>query len=141
MSQRLPDLPQKHGDRGLAAGAGDGGKIVPAGGKKARRGKREGAAHIGDLDERWRRQVQAPERALGNDHASAARDRILRIGEPIGLVAGHSEKHRILRDCAAVGAEAGNRPIGQSRIETDIRHEIAEPHQWSPGVAGTLAKA
>ena len=52
MPEPLPDLPREGGDRGLAAGAGDGGDGRGLARKKSRRGQRQRAARIGRDDER-----------------------------------------------------------------------------------------
>src|SRR6185437_14350573 len=46
MAEPLPDLPCKRRDRGLAAGAGDGGDCGRLAGKDLRRGKRQRVARI-----------------------------------------------------------------------------------------------
>ena len=84
MSERGPDLAREGGDRGFAAGAGDGGDRCRLAREECRRGQRERAPRIGDRHEGD--VVRQPVRPLlGGDRHRAGRDRLLAKCAPSAL--------------------------------------------------------
>ena len=127
-AERGPDLPREGGDRGLAAGAGDGGDCCGLAREKARRGQCERAARIGDLHEGDI--VGQPVRALlGGDRRRARRDRLLGEMRAVGLGPGDGDEQKAGFDLAAVGGNAGEVERGEARLEAGIvQRQIGELH-------------
>ena len=85
---RRPDLPREGGDRGLAAGAGDGDDAIGLTRIEARRGVGQRRARVGDLDERR----VARRRAFADDRRRALGERVGDEGEAVLLGPGSAKK-------------------------------------------------
>ncbi len=101
-----PDLAYEGGDRGLAAGAGDGDDGFRLAGVEGGGGLREREAGVGNLHEGGVAEVVG---ATLRDHSGgAAFDRLRDMLEAVVLGAGQREEGVAGRDLAAVGREAGD---------------------------------
>ena len=103
MPEPLPDLAREGGDRGLAAGAGDGGDGRGLLRIKLRRGQRQRAARIGRGHERH---GQALRRMIAGNRDGAGRNRRIDEARAVGPAAGEREEQIARLDHAAVHGEA-----------------------------------
>src|SRR6185312_3177514 len=105
MAQPLPDLAGESGNRGLAAGAGDGGDRCRLPRKKFRRRQRQRTARIWGQDKRHR---DARWRMIAGDRDRARSDRRLDEARAIGLAAGQRKEEIAPLHRAAVDRKPGN---------------------------------
>ena len=129
LAGRLPDLARERGDRGLAAGAGDGGDGVGLVLEQARRRDRQRSARIADAHEgdavgqRHRRHL------LRHDGDRAGIDGALHEAQAVVLGAGHRHEQALGLDLAAVGRDGAHVEIGEPRVAEGIDgEELGEFH-------------
>jgi hypothetical protein len=101
-----PDLAHERGDRGLAAGAGDGDGNLRLRGEHPGGGARIGGAHVGDHDHRHA--GVRVERPVGDHHRRPRHDGGGDEGVAVDPGAGKGEEHRAGPDRAAVGRDPRN---------------------------------
>ena len=133
MTQPRPDLAREGRDRGLAAGAGDGGDGRGLARKELRRGERQRMAHIGDLDEGDMIGQRVRRCALRHHGAGAGRERLGQEGEPVGLGAWHRREQEVGLHRAAVGRNPMDIEGAEPRFEAGIAgQEFAQLHRAWP---------
>ena len=104
LAGRGPDLAREGGDRGLAAGAGDGRDGLRLARKESRRRERERAARIADPDEGDAVRQRRRRHPLGHDRDRAGGQRRRDEAQAVVLGAGHRHEQIARLDRAAVGA-------------------------------------
>ncbi len=142
-----PNLPGEGGDRGLAAGAGDGGDGSRLAREEGGGAERQRAARILDLDEG--NIVGKPVRPLlGGDRQRARRCRCAGKMGAVGLGTGNGDEQVARLHLAAVRSNAGKLEPGEARVETGIfQRQLGEFHGRTissqplvPAKAGTQCK-
>ena len=117
MPERGEDLARELGDRGLAAGAGDGDDRCRLGRIEARRHQRQRAARLGGAEHHHTGGTATSAPILGEDGDGALGDRIGDEAGPVGLGAGDRGEQAAGPHLAAVGGDAGDLdgPDGRGR--------------------------
>ena len=130
VAEARPHLAREGRDRGLAAGAGDGGDGRGLSGKEFCRGERERPAHIGNLDESDAVRQRPGRRALGHHRARAGGERLGQVDEPVRLGARHRHEQEARLHGAAVGRNAGDVERAEPRLEPGLSfQEFAKLHR------------
>ena len=114
-AERGEDLAGEVGDRGLAAGAGDGDDGVGLRAEEARRHQRERAARLLRRQDRYALGAGDFGAALYEDGGRALGDRIGNEAGAVGLGSGERGKQPAGTDLAAVGREAGDLDVSPPR--------------------------
>src|SRR3979409_19966 len=127
MTHPLPDLPREGGDRGLAAGAGDGRDGRRLARIKSCRRQRQRAARIGRGNERHT--AGAFRGLVARDRHRAGGNRGIDEARAIGLMASEREEQVAGLDRPAVHRKAGDH--GRFRLRVDrgvIAEQLAKSH-------------
>ena len=127
MTEPLPDLPRKGGDRGLAAGAGDRGDRRGLPRIKSRRGQRQRAARIRRDHER--NAAIARRRMIARDRDRAGCDRGIDKARAVGLAAGERKEQIARLHRAAVHGKARHHGLVRPRVDRGvIAEQVAQSH-------------
>ena len=128
-AERRPDLPGEGGDRGLSAGAGDGGDDCGLPREEFRRRKRERAAHIGRQHQRDIVGQGRGRSALREDRDRAGCERGGNVAQSVGLAARHRREQEAGLDRAAVGANARYRTRRMTLFASCVgREKVVQTH-------------
>ncbi len=121
IAKPLPDLPREHRDRGLAAGAGDGGDGGWLSRIKLRGRQRQRATRIRHRDKRNARIVFGNPVADNGDRARG--NSLIDEARAVGLDARQREEHIARLHHTAVHGDTRDRNIGMLRVHNGIPAE------------------
>ena len=134
LSGRFPDLAGERGDRGLAAGSGDGRDGVGLTLEEPRGRDRERASRIADAHEGDAVGQRDRRHLLRHDRDRAGINRAPHEFEPVILGARHRHEQALGLDLAAVGRDPPHIEVGEPRIADGVDgEELGEFHAFGTG--------